>query len=470
MAPKRLDESKIRQKVESAGHSYIFAFWDELSPGQRQRFLVQIARIDFSQLNSLIASLKRKNSRGVSYGRIEPAPILRLPRTSREEQLHMQRRREGENYIRKERIACLVVAGGQGTRLGFSGPKGTFPIGPVTGRSLFQIHSEKILSLTRRYGARIPWYIMTSPANHDETLRFFGGHHFFGLPEADVIFFQQGTLPAVDDSGRLVLDRKDHIFESPDGHGGVFRALEASGALADMQARGVEQIFYFQVDNPLVQIADPLFLGHHLENRSQMSCKVVAKRSPEERLGVVALRGGRMCVVEYSDLSREDMYARNPDGSLKFWAGSIAIHWIERSFIENLLSGGFRLPYHIAEKPIPCLDEEGRPDRKNGYKFETFIFDALPLAGKALALETSREQEFAPIKDPQGEDSPERARRLMINLYGRWLEEAGAEVPRDGQGNVIGKVEISPLVALSSEDLKRKYPEGIAFKDGLVLQ
>jgi UDP-N-acetylglucosamine/UDP-N-acetylgalactosamine diphosphorylase len=369
-------------------------------------------------------------------------------------------------------VAAFLVAGGQGTRLGYSGPKGKFRISPIKEKSLFQLHAEKILAMSRKYRANIPWYIMTSDTNHQETVDFFETCEYFGLNPKDVVFFSQEMIPALDANGRLILDAKDHIFTNPNGHGGSLSALKKSGALEDMRRRGIDLIFYFQVDNVLVKICDPVFLGYHVQNQAHMSTKVVAKTDPYEKVGVLGRMNGRLGVIEYSDLSDEQKEARNPDGSLKFGAGNIAIHVLNVDFVEQENQGGLRLPWHIAHKKIPYLDENGKriePKEPNGYKFETFVFDALGDAEKTVILEVKREEEFSPVKNAQGVDSPATARRDMINLFGSWLEKAGVPIPRDSQNNVKGKIEISALFALDEEELIHKIDPDLKFEGRLYL-
>ena len=336
-------------------------------------------------------------------------------------------------------MAAFLVAGGQGTRLGFDGPKGAYEIGPVTRRTLFQLHAEKIAALSRRAGKTVPWYIMTSESNHNATVAYFREHAFHGLREDSVRFFRQDMLPAVDRAGKFLLETKSRVFTSPNGHGGSLKALRDSGALADMKERGIDVIFYFQVDNPLVEICDPVFLGRHLEARADMSSKVVRKSSWKEKVGVMGLLGGKLAVIEYSDLPEAAARAVLPDGSLEYWAGSIAIHVLSADFVDRLTRGGFHLPYHRAEKAIPHVDASGRevkPSEKNGIKFETFVFNALAEARNSVTMEVLREEEFSPVKNAEGEDSPATSRRDLTALYLRWLEENGASIERDQGGRL----------------------------------
>lgn len=378
-------------------------------------------------------------------GRIEPARVMTADMAATP--VGAQAVELGREVLSRGRLAVVVVAGGQGSRLGIAGPKGIVPVSPVKGKSLFQIHAEKILALQRRYGAPIPFFIMTSRDNDAETRSFFEGHAFFGLHRDDVFFFKQGMLPSLSPEGRFLLDRRGGLFMNPDGHGGTLKALKESGSLAAMRARGIEEIFYFQVDNPLVSVADPLFVGLHRQAGAQMSSKVCRKRDFSEKVGVIALQGGRTTVIEYSDMPDDMRYAVDGQGKMVYWAGSIAIHMLSLDFAERLTSGGLNLPFHRAVKKIPSLDEQGRPVEIEGVKFETFIFDALLSAEVSVTLEVRREEEFAPVKNMTGEDSLDSSRAMQSALHRAWLEAAGITVAEGAA------VEISPLKALDREDV-----------------
>jgi UDP-N-acetylglucosamine/UDP-N-acetylgalactosamine diphosphorylase len=356
--------------------------------------------------------------------------------------------------------------------LGSNGPKGTLPIAPISGKSVFQLHAEKIRAIQQKYDTCIPWYIMTSETNDRMTQEFFHSHRFFGLDSRQVCFFTQGMLPAVDLHGKLLMNSKSNIVMSPNGHGGTIIALREKGVLKDMEARGVKNIFYHQVDNVLIKIADPVFIGYHLKNEAEMSLKIVKKCHPEEKVGVVVHSNGHLRVIEYSELSREDMYARNGNGTLKYDAGNIAVHMIRVDFLEKIYQHGDALPFHSALKKVPCLDEKGdtiSPEKNNAIKFESFIFDVLKHVEKGVIMEALREDEFSPIKNMEGENSPATARQDMINLFGRWLRNAGISVPTDSQGNVIGLIEINPCFALDEVEFRNKIDKRLQFHGNLIL-
>jgi len=469
---KNREDRKIVERVYREGQGHIFRWWKELSEESRNRLLDQLRSIDFDLLNRLkkkCDEFKREEKRACE---MEPVDVIRVPETEEERRREHEARTIGEKKICEGGVCAFLVAGGQATRLGFSGPKGCFPIGPVTGKSLFQIYAEKIMAASKRYNIQIPWYIMTSETNDRETREFFIKNNFFGFDREDIFFVKQRMIAALDENGKLILDKKDHIFVSPNGHGGSLLALYENGALEDIKKRGIEIISYFQVDNVLINIIDPVFIGYHLMEKSEMSSKMVRKKSPYEKVGVFGRVNGRVRVIEYSEIGEKDMNARNRDGSLKYSAGSIAIHLLNVDFVERQVNSGLNLPYHVAYKKIPYLDESGNlvvPERPNGYKFEMFIFDILSDAKNPVIMEIERDREFGPVKNKEGENSPETARRKMCNLFGSWLEEAGVDVSRDEDGNVVGEIEISPLYASSSDELRMKLPRDFIFKTPLYL-
>lgn len=464
-------EQRVIEDTIRSGQGHVFRWWPELKKTGRDRLLHQLSHIDCAEVNDLFR-LCRGGADLPEAHELEPAEVITLPKSDADFAAREEARLIGEEALRAGEVAAFVVAGGQATRLGVDVPKGTLNITPVKGKSIFQTHAEKIVALSKRYGRPIPFYVMTSESNDQTTRDFLQRHRFFGLDPADVFFFQQNMMPAVDFQGKLILDAKDHIFTSPDGHGGSIFSLRRSGALDDMKRRSIKYIFYFQVDNVLIKMADPVFLGYHIQDHAQMSAKVTAKRNPEEKVGVICKAGGCTRVIEYSDLPDTHRYATNSDSSLRFSAGSIAIHVLNVDFVEWLNDRNHSLPFHVAEKAIPHLSPKGepvKPRKKNGLKFEMFVFDALTLANRTVIMEVDRNEEFAPIKNASGEDSPETARCLMEHLFAGWLIDAGAIVPRDAEGNPVGPLEISPLFALGPDELRKKLPPSYAVHPPLYL-
>ena len=454
------------------GQSHIFKWWDEITPSEKKHLLEQTATIDFQFVHKLFND-NRQKTKNTLQGDLVPPQIITVPKNASEQEVAQRARRIGEASLQRGEIAVLTVAGGHGTRMGSNGPKGTLPIAPISGKSVFQLHAEKIRAVQQKYHTCIPWYIMTSETNDSATQEFFRSNGFFGLDSKQVCFFTQGMLPAVNLDGKLLMNSKSSIVMSPNGHGGAIIALMENGILRDMEARGVKNIFYHQVDNVLIKTADPVFIGYHLKNEAEMSLKIVKKCHPEEKVGIVVDIDGHLQVFEYSELSREDMYARNEDSTLKYDAGNIAVHMISIDFLEKTYQHGDALPFHAALKKVPCLDEKGdtiNPEKNNAIKFESFIFDVLKYVKNGVIMEALREDEFSPIKNMDGENSPATARQDMINLFGRWLRNAGISIPMDNHGNVIGLIEINPCFALDEEELRSKIDRNLKFNGHLIIQ
>jgi UDP-N-acetylglucosamine/UDP-N-acetylgalactosamine diphosphorylase len=451
-----MEYQQVLDWLRQYSQQHILRFWDELSDKQKADFIQQVKSIDFQLLEKLYKKAVTGDSSGKNVD-VQPTPVITLKERKKHD---LEMSKLGEKLLQEGKIAVFLVAGGQGSRLGFNGPKGVYPISPVKKKSLFQLHAEKIIALNNKYNTSLPWYIMTSKTNNADTIAFFQENNFFGLDKKNVMFFEQELMPAVDKNGRLLLSEKNKIFMSPNGHGGSLKAIWDSGAWHDMVNRGVESIFYFQVDNVLIDIADPAFIGYHKTAHADMSSKVIRKAYPEEKLGIICKINGEIGVIEYSDLSKEDTYATSRDGELKYWAGSIAIHMLETNFIEKINKQGFSLPYHIAEKNIPFIDEYGKmqkPVDKNGFKFETFVFDALHYCENTTTIEVEREKEFSPLKNKTGLDSEETCVKHLSDMYIRWLKSAGKTVTDD-----VKNVEISALFARTESELiarKDELPE-----------
>jgi UDP-N-acetylglucosamine/UDP-N-acetylgalactosamine diphosphorylase len=475
--------AELVHRLKAVRQEHLLQFWPRLDAAARARLLADLAAVPIEQVAALadeFASPLAHNqpAPGVPTGHIEPIEVTRLPRTDSQRVAYRRAVERGEALLADGRVGVIVVAGGQGTRLGFDGPKGTYPIGPVSSATLFEIHAQKIAALSRRHGRTIPFYVMTSPQNHDDTAAFFAAHHNFGLNH--VRFFTQGQMPAVDrETGRILLAAPDRLALSPDGHGGTLSALAAPGeggapsCLDEMRQKGLTTLFYFQVDNPMVKIADPAFLGLHDEAKAEVSFKVVEKVLPDERVGVVVRIDGVPQVIEYSDLPADLAEARLTDGGLAYWAGSIAIQVFDRAFIERLAAGDGQLPFHRAFKKVPFVNDDGtpvKPSEPNAIKFERFVFDALPLAKRATIVECDRLEEFEPLKNATGTESPATVRQRMSDQFGAWLESAGATVPHRSDGSVPFGIEISPLYALDAAELKRKLPRGLVVEGPIFLE
>lgn len=465
-----------RKALAAVGQEHVLNYYDELNDASREKLLAQIEGIDWPEVARLIEThVKQKHAFELPEN-IEPAPWYPAVPGPEQRGLYEKARQRGEQLIREGKVAAFVVAGGQGTRLGWDKPKGTFPATPIRQLPLFGVFVEYLLKAQQKYNCTVPLYVMTSPINDADTRAFFKEQKYFGLDPANVMFFPQAMMPALDlQTGKVLLDSRDSMALSPNGHGGSLKALWHSGAIADMQKRGVEHISYVQVDNPNVKVVDPLFLGLHDLDGAQMSSKMLPKAYPKEKLGNFCVVDGRVTVIEYSDLPEELAEQRTEDGELRFRAGSIAIHAIRRDFIESLNKGdAFALPFHRAEKKVPHLKldtgERVEPSSPNAVKLETFVFDALPLCETSIIYETDRVEEFAPIKNASGADSAETSRELQTERAARWLELNGVNVPRDAEGRVRATIEIKQTTAIEAGDLAGvKLPGEIAADEQVLL-
>ena len=473
-----MEIDQLIASYRAAGQGQVFAFWDLLSPGERAALAKQAAEIDLAEVERLNRTLVlAKDGTGVDLTGLAPAPCERLPEHGGDLAKWAAAKAAGEAALRAGRVAAFTVAGGQGTRLGYDGPKGTFAVTPLKQKSLFQVFAEKIRAVGLRYGQPLHWFIMTSHANHAQTEQFFVAHQFFGLDPARVHCFRQGRMPAVGFDGKILLESRSSLALSPDGHGGSLRALHRSGALDLMQREGIDTISYFQVDNPLVRCIDPSFIGFHLLAGSGMSSKMVPKAYPEEKVGHFCRQDGKVVVIEYSDMPLAMQRETNPDGSLRYSAGSIAIHIIDREFARRMAAGGdgVALPFHRADKKIQTIDAAGqpvKPERANGVKFEMFVFDALPFAGNSIVIETARADDFSPVKNAEGVDSPQTCRDDQLRQFARWLQSGGAAIATDATGLPKCSVEISPLFGYDADSFAERWhslPAKPVVAEGLYL-
>ena len=470
-------KQKLIARAAPFGQDHLLAFWDDLPEVDRENLVRQMDSIDFAQISSLYEQRNTPPEALTLADRAMDPPAYKFstvpsggPSCLAKTEISVSEAvRAGEDALHKKSVGVIIVAGGQGTRLGFPHPKGMFPIGPVSRKTLFQIHCEKVLAVSRRYGYGVPLCIMTSPATHEETVEFLDRNNRFGLPKDDVFIFCQGTMPAVSlESGKILLDGKASIARSPDGHGGMLAAISrrkdnTPSVLERLQHRGIERLFYFQVDNPLVQICSAEFLGYHLATDSEFTCQVIRKRFPADRVGNVVRIDDRLYVIEYSDLPESVAQRRNADGSLQIWAGSIAVHLLATSLLDRMAQSTTSLPFHIAKKKVPFIDLEvgelRKPLEPNAIKFERFVFDLLPLANNAVVVEVDIPNHYAPLKNASGtpSDSPETVQRQISDLHTSWLRQAGAVVAPET------RIEISPLFADSAEAVLEKIEADTVF-------
>ncbi|MEL7499293.1 MAG: UDPGP type 1 family protein [Planctomycetota bacterium] len=456
-------KTELESRLAEHGQSHLLRFWDELCESSQQKLADQIAQIDFK----LIEDLRLKSAEPQLW--TELAARANVPTAITLEDFADPKTVDaavatGKSALKAGELAMVLVAGGQGSRLGFHHPKGMYPVGPVSNASLYQIHFEKVLARARQFGAPIPMYVMTSPPTHDETTTFLQQHQFFGMDPDHVKIFCQGTMPAIDEAGQLLLASKDEVFLSPNGHGGTLAALVDHGCLEHARSLGVKHLFYGQVDNPLIQICDPALIGFHINSGSEMTSQVVRKIHALQKVGNVVEVDGQVQIIEYSDLPEQSAKQVDDQGNLKLWAGSIAVHIFDLGFLETSSSEAETLPFHRAFKKVPFIDSAGElisPDGPNATKFERFIFDLLPFAKNAIVCEVAATDGFCALKNAPGAAAETEAhvRQAISDLHRRWIEQAGGHVAE----NI--NVEISPLCAVDSEMVSQQLGKVVVNED-----
>lgn len=438
---------RLRAVVPSQEH--VLAHWETLDEISRARLATQIDEVDFDLF--MTEDQQQATPQRID-GPLQPPRVITLEEQSVSREAFL----EGEHCLSEGRVGVVLVAGGMGTRLGFEHPKGMFPIGPVSGHTLFQVLIERIVALGRKYGVRIPLYLMTSDVTHEATIRYLRENDAFGLNSDDLHVFCQGTLPTIDaKTRRLLLASPGKLASCPDGHGGLLEAARKNGCFDEMSRRGIDVLYYGQMDNPLLQIADPELIGQHLLGNADITTQVIRRASPTEKVGMFVSRGSKVWVLEYSELPKEVVTATDDDGSPLFWAGNTGAHLFRVPFLQRIASRPNALPAHPCRKKVTHIDEQGRiqqPDDPNAIKFERFIFDLMHHTNHSLLVESDRAATFAPVKNPESmsTDTVATSRAAMIKLHTSWLREAGTEVAPGVD------VEISPLFALNKSDLRGK--------------
>ena len=443
--------------LQRCGQQHLLDHLEQLDSAARQKLLQELGQVDWELIQRLYQQRHRQQEDWASLAAEALPPQAVRYGEPWQGQVAEAVADRGREALAQGQVAVLIVAGGEGTRLGFPHPKGMFPVGPVSGASLYQILLEKVLARSQQAARAVPLLLMTSPSTDAPTRRFLEEHRWFGLDPEQVFLFTQGTMPAVDAAtGQVLLREPDRLCSSPDGHGGMLAALVRSGGLQWLRQQGVKHLFYLQVDNPLAPVADPLVLGYHLLAASEMTTLVVRKPEPRAPLGNVVQIGGRVHVIEYSDLNVLDdalVLRTTEEGEPVFWAGNLAIHVIDVDFLERVSHLAEALPWHLAHKRVGYWDPRRRcpcqPERPNALKFERFIFDLLPQAQGAIVVEVEAAEFFAPVKNAPGaeKDTPELAQAAMVRLFRRWLEQAGVQVAPGVQ------VEISPCYAVDAQAL-----------------
>ncbi|XP_063704074.1 UDP-N-acetylhexosamine pyrophosphorylase-like protein 1 [Culicoides brevitarsis] len=467
----------LRERLSNYGQEHLLQFWDALSNEERSALVEDIQELNLEEVQSFFKrathSLTDNNTK--LDDRLEPIPeskYMSISRTS-EEKLQMYRR-EGLRHVSESKVGVLLMAGGQGTRLGFSHPKGMYNVGLPSGKTLFQIQAERIRRLQQmafeETGKRgiVSWYIMTSEHTMEPTMEYFRKNNYFGLHKSDIFMFEQGSLPCFTFDGKIIMDAKHRIARAPDGNGGLYRALRDRGVLDNILNRGVEYLHAHSVDNILIKVADPIFIGYCASQNADCAAKVVEKASPNEAVGVVCIVDGKYQVVEYSEITEKTAEMRNPDGRLTFSAGNICNHFFSASFLHKIgKEYEQKLKLHVAKKKIPFVNGAGEritPASPNGIKIEKFVFDVFEFAEKFVTVEVPRDVEFSALKnaDSAGKDCPSTARKDIFKLHKAYVERAG--------GQIIGdEVEISPLLSYEGENLEA-IVKGKVFKAPIHLK
>ncbi|MBF0433571.1 MAG: UDPGP type 1 family protein [Fibrobacteria bacterium] len=412
----KINITPLAQKLEYYGQGQLLSFYAGLEKSKQEQLLEDINKINFDLIKSLSSEhLESLEEKSIVQKR-DPIDALDVGELSQKKRTEFE---DIGNYaLSQGKVAAFLVAGGQGTRLGHELPKGTLDIGLPSGKSLYELQAQRLKAVSKKAGKDVPWYIMLNPVHAHQSIAFFKEHGYFGVPSDSVHFILQNMMPAVDKNGKIILADKHKISLSPDGNGGCFQALIQGGSLAEMKQNGVEYFFFYGVDNALIKMMDPLFIGYTIASGQQIGCKVVEKMNPEEKVGLLMLENGKPKVIEYSDMPGDLLFEKNARNRLKFSNGNIMMHLFKVDFIEQF--GKERLPYHRAHKAIAYIDDKGcviKPDSPNGYKFEQFVFDVFPRAGGVAALAVKREEEFAPVKNRTGVDSMVSAREMVMNLY-----------------------------------------------------
>lgn len=406
---------QVEQTLAKYGQEQLLDEYNRLTDKkEKQDFLDSILTIDFNQVKTLYENSKEKPS--FMDSKIEPIDYTDKSKLSKEE--YEKYKAIGEKKIKEGKLAVVTMAGGQGTRLGHSGPKGTYDLGLDTHKSIFEILTDTLNKARKKYEVDIPWYIMTSEENNKPTVEFFKQHNFFGYPEKCVTFFKQGKLPMLSTDGKILIDENGKIKEAADGHGGIFQSMLRDGVIYDMKARGIEWVFIGGVDNVLVKPVDAVLIGLAEDKNVLAAGKSLVKANPQEKVGVFCKRNGKPSVIEYSEITPEMAAETNENGELKYGESHILCNLFNIKAIEKISQ--MNLPYHIAFKKAKYIDNNGNlvvPDKPNAYKFESFLFDAFESLDDLAIMRVKREEEFAPVKNAEGVDSPETARKLYLDFH-----------------------------------------------------
>ncbi len=441
------DAFALAETLAKHGQDHLLQTVAGLDEAARAAFLARLGEIDWAEFEH--------PAEPPAVGDVGASRVIPLAeRAQRQAELESA----GEAAYRAGQVAVLMVAGGQGTRLGSSAPKGCFRIAAHSGKSIYQLQAEKVLSLSRRVGRDVPFLVMTSPMTDGETREFFQAHGAFGLKAEQVRFFSQGTVPSLDQQGRALLAGPGRLLENPDGHGGCFTALVKSGNLARLRREGVRQLVYIQVDNVTVPVDDAALIGLAMLEQAEVVTKVLAKAHPDEKVGHLVRVGGSDRIIEYTEVTPEQARSRNAAGELIYRWGSPAMHCWSVDFLARLTDQGYKIPLHRSSKPLKAW-AGGTISEVKGWKSERFIFDLIPEAKASLGLEIDRLAEFAPVKNANGSDgtvvadSPASAVQLASDQFASWLAAAGVKLALPK----TARIEISPLFAATKTQFLAKW-------------
>lgn len=403
------------EKLNKYGQTHIVKIMEKLTEEEKEKLSDQIQKLDFENIKNLYNELTKEE---VNVGKkIEPISALKKNKLTDEQLEEIDSL--GKNIITSNQFAVATMSGGQGTRLGYSKPKGTFKIDvDPKPKYLFEIVCDTLKRANKLFDVVIPWYIMTSEENNDEIVEFFEEHNYFDYPKKDVMFFKQGQMPLIDEKGKLLISENKMIKEASDGNGGIFKSMAINGCLADMEKRGVKWVFIGSIDNVLLKMADTTLIGFAEEKGVEIATKSVLKNDPHERVGVICKKDGQVGVIEYSELSKKLAEAVDEDGDLIYGESHIMCNLFSINILKKLAE--VTLPYHKVHKKNSYLNENGElviPEEPNSYKFETFIFDSFNYVDDIAILRGNREIDFAPVKNKEGVDSPETAKELYNNYW-----------------------------------------------------
>lgn len=407
-------EENIKNKLIQYKQEHLIDYYEKLEENKKQEFLNQILEIDFEQIKNLFSNaLEKKDNKQIE---IETIDSIDKDKIGEEEKNKYSK--IGEDIIKQGKYAIVTMAGGQGTRLGYNGPKGAYFLDEGINKSIFELLCENLKNAYEKYKVYIPWYLMTSKENNKQTIEFFERNNYFGYNKEYIKFFIQGELPMIDTEGKVIIDENEKIKQASDGHGGIFISMKKNGIIEDMKKRDIQWIYISGVDNILAKLVDEIFIGLAIDKKVLVVGKSVIKAYPEEKVGIFCKKNGRPTVIEYSEMSKEMSEEKGQNNELKYCESHILCNLFNIKAIELISENN--LPYHSAYKKCNYINKEGKliiSDSPNAYKFETFLFDAFEKLEDMLILRVKREEEFAPIKNESGKDSPKTAKELYKKYH-----------------------------------------------------